>query len=222
MADGVLCASSFTRWSLVHQGCEEQRIKVVPYGIFPQRLRRDLHTVDSRICRFLFIGQGVQRKGLHHLLKAWKLASLKQTELTVVAGRLDPGMQALLDQTGITYLPGVTSDVLEALYSQANVFVMPSLVEGFGFVYLEALAAGLHCVGTLNTGLPDLHLPSECVSIVPVGDIERLADTLTRCRDNFLHGRMDKTKIRSHMEELTWDRRRVDMRNVIAEMLRTA
>ena len=45
---------------------------------------------------------------------------------------------------------------LEQLYQQADVFVLPSLVEGFGYVYLEALARGCFCLGTWNTGLPDV------------------------------------------------------------------
>jgi glycosyltransferase involved in cell wall biosynthesis len=56
----------------------------------------------------------------------------------------------------------------------ADVFIMPSLIEGFGLTYLEALAAGCHVVGTANTGLPDLHLSDAACTLVPTGDLTAL------------------------------------------------
>jgi glycosyltransferase involved in cell wall biosynthesis len=219
MADGIVCASSFTKSSLVQQGCRPDIIKVVPYGIFSDSNARFGRVQDRRNCRFIFVGQGVQRKGIHHLLKAWKLAAIKDAELVVVARKLDPGLHPLLDQPNIKYHSSVSDQMLNSLYEESSIFVMPSLVEGFGLVYLEALAAGLHCIGTVNTGLPNLNLPTDCASIVPAGDIQSLADVLLARADNCRRGEIDKTKIRSSVEALTWDMRRAELRSAIAEMV---
>jgi glycosyltransferase involved in cell wall biosynthesis len=49
------------------------------------------------------------------------------------------------------FLPGhVSSQVLKALYSQCCLFAMPSQGEGFGLVYLEAMAYAKACLGCLN------------------------------------------------------------------------
>jgi glycosyltransferase involved in cell wall biosynthesis len=220
MADGIVCASSFTKLSLVKQGCRADIIKVVPYGIFSDSSLTVRRIQDRRVCRFIFVGQGVQRKGIHHLLKAWKIAAMKDAELIVVARRLDPGVRPLLDEANIKYYASVSDQMLESLYQNASIFVMPSLVEGFGLVYLEALAAGLHCIGTVNTGLPDLHLPTECVSIVPAGCIQSLVEALLARADSFRRGEIDKTGISSSVEALTWDMRRAELRSVIAKMVR--
>src|SRR5215510_8459243 len=45
---------------------------------------------------------------------------------------------------------------LAALYQQHDLFVMPSLIEGFGLVYLEAMGQGLPIVCTENTGGADI------------------------------------------------------------------
>lgn len=218
MADGIICASSFTKSSLVQQGCRADIIEVVPYGIF-SNLNVGVRPVrDRRVCGFIFVGQGVQRKGIHHLLKAWKIAAMKDAELIVVARRLDPGLRPLLDEPNIKYYAGVSDQMLESLYQNASIFVMPSLVEGFGLVYLEALAAGLHCIGTENTGLPDLHLSAECVSVVPAGCVPSLVDALLARADDFRRAEIDKTRIRSSVEGLTWDVRRAELRSVIARM----
>ena len=47
--------------------------------------------------RALFVGSGVQRKGLHHLLHAWHRARLPaDSELTLVCRNLDPGLEELV------------------------------------------------------------------------------------------------------------------------------
>jgi len=218
MADGILCASSFTKSSLVQQGCREDKIRVVPYGIFPDALTAIEQPQNRKICRFIFVGQGVQRKGLHHLLKAWKLASLKDAELVVVAKKLDPGLFPLMDQPNVKHYSGLSDQELKALYNEASIFVMPSLVEGFGLVYLEALAAGLHCIGTMNTGLPDLQLPSECASIVSIGDVQGLANVIVAITESYRRGEIYKERIKNAVKALTWDMRRSELRSVIAEM----
>jgi glycosyltransferase involved in cell wall biosynthesis len=218
MADGVVCASSFTKSTLVQQGCRADIIRVVPYGIFPNSNAGCGQVQDQKVCRFIFVGQGVQRKGIHHLLKAWKLAAIKNAELIVVARKLDPGLRRFLDEPSIKYYAGVSDEMLKSLYQTASIFVMPSMVEGFGLVYLEALAAGLHCIGTVNTGLPDLNLPTESVSIVPAGNIQSIVEALLAKAENFRRGEIDKARIRSPVEALTWDVRRAELRSVIAEM----
>jgi glycosyltransferase involved in cell wall biosynthesis len=128
-------------------------------------------------------------------------------------------MRALLDQPNVTFYPGVSGQRLDALYREASIFVMPSLVEGFGLVYLEALAVGLHCIGTMNTGLPDLHLQPECASIVAVGDIQNLAEALAASADNVRRGAIRKENVKKCVAALTWDIRRAELRSAIARMV---
>ncbi|MEK6955064.1 MAG: glycosyltransferase family 4 protein, partial [Nanoarchaeota archaeon] len=44
-------------------------------------------------------------------------------------------------------------------HKDANVFVMPSLMEAFGQVYLEALATKTPAIGTRVGGVPDIITP---------------------------------------------------------------
>ena len=113
LAEKIVCASSFTKWSLVEQGCAAERIFVAPYGVVDGRPRRTVKHEKSQVCRFLFVGQGVQRKGLHHLLRAWHLDRPDDSELFVVSRRMDPGIVPLLDQPGITFLCNLQDVELE-------------------------------------------------------------------------------------------------------------
>lgn len=177
LADFITCASSFTRRSLVESGCPADRIRVIPYGIDAARIPFDPRLKDGGPTRFLFVGQGVQRKGFHHLLKAWELAGLGNAELTCVCYRADPYLTANLP-LGVTLLTKLSRAALDHAFGRAHVFVLPSLIEGFGLVLLEAFAHGCHVISTPNTGLPDIQAPAGCAQVVPTGDPKALAAVL--------------------------------------------
>lgn len=201
-ADAVVCASGMTRRALEHAGCPPERITVIPYGTKPAAVPAAPRAPGA--CRFLFVGQGLSRKGLHHLAEAWKRAAPAGAELTVVAYRIDPGIKAMLDVPGIRHLGYQSRAELDALFAEADVFIMPSLVEGFGLVYLEALQAGCHVVGTPNTGLPDLNLSPAAATVLPVGDIAAIARTITTLAARKQAGAFDPAAIQAEGNRWTW------------------
>lgn len=214
ISDAIVCASNLTRRSLEHVGCPGDKITVVPYGF---RDRAALPPAQPRPadgkCRFLFVGQGIQRKGLHHLIRAWQAADLPECELTLVCYHIDPGIKAMISHPGITLLGRQSREELQQLYSNADVFVMPSLVEGFGLVYLEAIEQGCHVVGTRDTGLPDLPLSPDAVTVLDSGDIDALVATLRDLRARKLSGQLDPVAIQAEIDKWTWR----DFRKAIAE-----
>jgi glycosyltransferase involved in cell wall biosynthesis len=211
LADAVLCASAFTKASLVAQGCAPRRIAIAPYGA--QLAMGDLPRKEERgrRCRFLFVGQGVQRKGLHHLLRAWRAADLKDCDLRLVCSKLDPGLLPLTRQANVDLSAKISLAELRATYLASDIFVMPSIVEGFGLVYPEAMSAGLFCIGTRNTGLPDLEPPADVADIIGAGDLDGLAQSLVSAHARWREGATDVGKIRAFARTHTWEnfRRRV-------------
>jgi glycosyltransferase involved in cell wall biosynthesis len=211
-AEHIFCASSFTASTLLQQGCDPSKLHVIPYGSFIKSALDHDVAAKGRRCQFLFIGQGVQRKGLHHLLKAWKLAGLSECDLRVICRRLDPGIAPLLEQSNVRFQPGVSPQELDHVFQDSDVFVMPSLVEGFGLVYLEALAAGLFCIGTSNTGLPDLCPPENAARIVPAGRIDDLAAALVDAFHLWQEGRLKKSEISQFAQRRTWAHHREELK----------
>lgn len=179
-ADLIIAASTFTAKSLIASGADPTRVVVAPYP-FPENLRHFRREKPLGQIRFLFVGQGVQRKGLHHLALAWRSVCKElhsKAELTVVAHRIDPGIRDLLRLPGIRVLGAQSREALDDLFAESHVFVMPSLIEGFGHVYTEALAAGCYVIGTKNTGLPDITPPEDAVGFIEPGNIEHLASLI--------------------------------------------
>jgi glycosyltransferase involved in cell wall biosynthesis len=218
IADRVLCASAFTKQSLVEVGADPAKISVVPYGVHfaPPRIDGEPRQPDDGF-HALFVGSGLQRKGLHHLLLAWRRARLPpMARLTVVARVIDPGLVPLLETTpGVHVLRGVTGEELRRLYDSATVFVMPSLVEGFGQVYLEALARGLPTIGTRNTCIPDIGSEAEGIFLTTPGKIDELAALLERLSVQ-LHDNFDiRRKAALHAHQFTWARFRSALRSAV-------
>ena len=176
-ADLILCASEFTKYSLVEAGADPKICKRVAYGIDLPDL--PLETRSNESFHVLFVGSGTQRKGLHHLLMAWRMAALPpDSRLTLVCRAIDPGLESMLRTVPkVRLLRGVDAATLEQMFRTGTLFAMPSLVEGFGQVYLEALAQGCPVLGTPNSCLPDLG-PSDAVHMVQAGAIDELTARL--------------------------------------------
>jgi glycosyltransferase involved in cell wall biosynthesis len=207
-ADRIICASNFTKSSLVKLGANADNIAVAPYGADITRPFA-ANAPSSDKCRFIYVGQGVQRKGIHHLIKAWEKAGLKRSTLTVVCRLADPAIEPMAKAAGVEFIPGLSGPELDKLYDEAHVFAMPSMCEGFGLVYLEALSAGLHCIGTTRTGLPDLNLTDEAVTYVEAGNIEEIAASLADAETRWAQGGYDRASIAAMGRKRSWaDHRR--------------
>ena len=158
LAARFLCASGFTRQSLIEHGADPGATRVIPYGVDLDRFHPDSTRrapAGSKL-RLLFVGRINQRKGVKYLLEALRILKTDQIELTV-CGRVVDSLD-LFKPFGdrVTIRPSVSPAELEAAYQAADLFVFPSVAEGFGQVLLEALASGLPILSTTHTAAPDL------------------------------------------------------------------
>ena len=204
-ADLVICNSSFTARTCQLFGVESKRLRVIPFGIDPLiGSDKTLMRKDKGHCHYLFVGSGLHRKGLHHLLEAWGRAGLRHSTLTLVCRSIDPQICSHFSlNESVRLRSGVSPIELERLYQQADVFVMPSLVEGFGYVFLEALSRGCFCLGTANTGLPDV-ADASAMRCVPAADPAALAVALGELEAQAFAGGFDREAIAAAIQPWTW------------------
>ena len=220
-ADLVICNSQFSAQTCISLGIHAERINVIPFGIdIPVNSRpRASSSQNTQKCNFLFVGSGLHRKGLHHLLDAWKRARLQHSKLTLVCRYIDPQIRVNFDlPSSVQLLTAVSSQHLDELYRHSHVFVMPSLVEGFGYVYLEALARGCFCLGTKNTGLPDIST-ADSAMLVPAANPAILAKALAKLEEIALTDGFDRQAIINCAVSWSWARFRHNLVDVAQKSL---
>lgn len=126
-------------------------------------------------------------KGVDHLIRAVAQLAAKfpALRLTVVAGGDDlPRHHQLARDLGLAdrvrFLQGLSPAEIAACYSRCDVFALPSTGEGFGFVFLEAMAFGKPVIGAAAGGIPDIIEHERNGLLVPPNDPEALATSLDR------------------------------------------
>ena len=202
LADHIFVASSITQKSLVDFGIDPGKITVIPYGapleyFYPQ-------SKSDRCFRALYVGRLEPRKGIHYLLEAWASLQLPQAELWLVG--IDEFPLGWLDRYSdcFRYIPSVPHAALNDYYSAADVLVFPSLVEGFGLVLLEAMACGIPVITTANTAGPDIITDGVEGFIVPIRDVDALAQKIEWCSEHMLELAEMGRAARAKAEQLTW------------------
>src|SRR5205814_8218600 len=79
--------------------------------------------------------------------------------------------------------------------AEADVFCLPSAQEGFGIVFLQAMAAGRPCVGVAAGAIPEV-LPRAGSEPFPYDDDIALAQTIVRASDRVRSGEIAPEAIR--------------------------
>ena len=113
--------------------------------------------------RILFVGGNMQRKGLPALIAAAPaiLAAFPLAEFWVIGrDRVETRMKELCQELGVSqqfrFLGHQPNEKIPDFLENSTVFVMPSLIEAFGIVFLEAMAAGVPVIGTRVGGIPEI------------------------------------------------------------------
>ena len=213
LADHILCASSFTKRSLCWSGIAPERISVIPYGVDTE-LFRPAAGVRSGTFKVLFVGQRMARKGLRALLRVWKQIAPADAEL-ILGGGHQADAQLLHGFEGMyTDVPRMNEQALVRLYQSADVFVLPSIAEGFGHVYLEALACGTPVLCTENTGAADLVVQGKSGWVLPAGDATALEAQLRWILQHREQVRAMSPAARACAEQYTWPAFRASVRSI--------
>jgi glycosyltransferase involved in cell wall biosynthesis len=126
-------------------------------------------------------------KGVDHLIAAIPalLKPFPDVHLVAVGEGTDlPRLQTLARDSGasdhIHFLPFIAHDQLPGAYDVCEIFAMPSRGEGFGLVFIEAMARAKPVIGGAHGGTPDVIDDGINGFLVSYGDVGQLEDRLTR------------------------------------------
>jgi alpha-maltose-1-phosphate synthase len=202
--DWTMVLSSFSKQTYVSAGVEPDRVIVNPLGVAAERFA-DVRRRDDATFRVLFLGVLTQRKGLSYLLEGFRRAAIPGSEL-VLAGQRWGSDAPWTRLDCVREIPWVEAEALPRLFAEADVLVLPSLVEGFARVILEAMASGVPVVITPNTGGGDAVRDGVDGYQVPIRDPDSIAERLRHLHSNpDLLAEM-RRKARERAAEFSWER----------------
>ena len=210
-ASTVLGPSSDTTERLIHvQGIASDKVRKIPWPISPSFLR--LADAPNRLITpagfppsptVLTVGRWVSAeryKGLDDLISAVAQIREEIPNLNLVAvGSGDdlPRLRQFAADSGIAdrvhFLENLSREEVAACYSQADIFALPSSGEGFGLVFLEAMAFSKPVIAAGSAGARDVVEDNVNGLLVPPGDSQKLSQALVRLlRDGSLRERLGR------------------------------
>ena len=212
------------RNTLVRAGTEEWRLAFPNVGFRPENVFvipvsiRDewLSNSDGRpgvAPNLVWIGKLRRYKCPDHLIRAMATVVKQRPEaaLTLIIRRDDAVYEAELKKLvvdlslagHVEFKFNVTEEEKLAMLRASRVMVIPSVVEGFGIVVLEANAFGIPVIA--SSGVPEGAVEDEVNGLrYPFGDVDALATAIVRLLDDpVLYSRLSANAL-ARMERFRW------------------
>ncbi|MGN0775995.1 MAG: glycosyltransferase [Candidatus Ventricola sp.] len=177
-ADALMAVSSLLMSRVAPYRGEGNISRIVPNGV-------DLSLVpektDNAARAVISVGTLKARKCMDRTLEAFaRLAGeYPDATLTIVGiGEMEAQLRARIAELGletrVTLTGGLPHEEVIARMAKSDLFVLPSWGEGYGIVYIEAMAAGCIAVGAKGEGIEDTITDGENGFLVPAGDIDAI------------------------------------------------
>lgn len=204
-ADSILAISEYTRSELLKRNrLTPDKVKLFPPSLDPYWVAEDQNCeslsdvpVILTVCR---LKKDDAYKGVDSVIKSLAAVVKECGRVSYrIVGQGDdvPRLKALAEELGVsgyvTFLGELSDGELREQYRQCSVFVMPSEKEGFGIVFLEAMAYGKAVIGGAHGGTPSVIRHGETGLLVDNLDVEGLAHSITRIlKDDELRLRLSR------------------------------
>lgn len=197
-----------------HYGVPLDHMRIVPEGIDCSRWQALAHSVERDPWTILCVARQYPRKHVADLIRAFALVvpSLPQARLVIIGdGPQHDALRALTYELALepyVRLLGALPDdhAVRAWYGRAAVFCLPSVQEGFGIVFLEAMASGLPVVSTSAAAIPEVVPHGQAGILVPPGDILALARALNELLTNAQLRLRYRDFCLRHVQQYDWQR----------------
>ena len=222
-ADALMAVSNLLMSRVALYRGEGKISRIVPNGVdlslVPEKTNNAPRSVIS-------VGTLKARKCMDRTLEAFaRLAGeYPDAKLTIVGiGEMEQQLKNRIAELGLENRVELTGglkheQVLERM-AESDLFVLPSWGEGYGIVYIEAMAAGCIAVGALGEGIEDTITDGENGFLVPAGDID---ETERVMREVFAHPEKYETlrqKGQADARELTWARNAQTVEGIYLEII---
>jgi phosphatidylinositol alpha-1,6-mannosyltransferase len=183
------------------QGIADERVKVLPWGLDPDfETRASVNSAERLPATFpqgrviLTVGRWLAEeryKGMDTLIQALPRLLLRWPEMQLVMVGSGDDREWLVNiardsgvQRHVHFLSGLSYAELSACYESSEIFALPSRGEGFGYVYLEAMARGKAVIGGAHGGAPEVIQDGVTGYVIQHGDTDQLVMSIDALLSN--------------------------------------
>lgn len=145
-------------------------------------IRKELG-LEQDVFIYLFVGNVIKQKGIEELLHAYKQVkqqSKEPTKLVIIGSRRDQNFLTSIKpivEDSVQFIDPLEQSELAKYFQASDNFVLPSHIEGFGLVALEAIASGTPVIASRVGGLISL-LGDGAGHLVEVQNVDELASEM--------------------------------------------
>lgn len=214
-ADVIINVSRKCVELLKNLGIPESKLWYIPNGVNIDKFYpMDIYTIRTRLGIptnkkvIVSVGNLVEKKGYIYLIKTAKeLLNIKKDFVIYIVGggplhnSLRNEIQKLGLQEHVKLVGPKPHEEIPLWMNAADLFVLPSLVENFGVVNIEAMACGKPVVSTYNGGSEEIITSEDYGLLCPPADPECLAEKILIA----LEKEWDREKIRKYAEKFKWE-----------------
>ena len=226
-AQAVIPNTDYEKDYLISMGVPEEKIHVAGDGISPEKFNRALrgqfrrkYFIDDGEKVVLFVGRKAKGKGLETLLsamrKVWELYDYDDVKL-VLAGSAtefsrkvtEPEIARLPERMrrNVINIDDFEESEKDSIYTDCDVFVLPSKIESFGIVFLEAWIHGKPVIGCRTGPVASVITEGQDGLLVRYGDVEGLAEAIMRLlNDADLRNKLGSKGREKVLKRYTWDK----------------
>jgi L-malate glycosyltransferase len=167
---------------------QHQCMKIIRNGIDTDVFRPPITRGNRKTLKLVVVSRLIERKGIQYILAAIAKLKDKDIELTIVGrGNYESNLKRICRvhelERKITFHGYCTNEMLPRIYQEHDVFILTSLAESFGIVFLEAMACGLPAIAGRTGGIPDIISEENGILVEPT-DIDEIRDAILKMQEN--------------------------------------
>jgi len=187
-------------------------VVVIPNGVdtgkFSRRgnKRRELGLEGKKV--ILTVSRLSRKNGVDTLMEAFSKVkgAIPEAELLILGTGEDEEKLRAMAGEGVRFLAPVPHEQLAEYYTASDVFCRPSRDEGFGIVFIEAMACGVPPVGTSVGGITDIMEDGRNGLLVPPENPGELAKALkSLLQDDGARKKMAGIARKDAVERFSWE-----------------
>jgi glycosyltransferase involved in cell wall biosynthesis len=173
------------------------KVHILPLGVIDKNPHSTIKSNQDNIWKVLYVSRLENRKGTLAFLQSLTLIHNKYKNIQIDIIGSDrthaPGERKFEQYFNETYpelvnvvtFHGFVEDhEIEKFYTNADIFVVPSVYESFGLIYVEAMMYGLPSIATIGGGIPEVISDGHDGLLTQINDSKDIAEKVLTLFDN--------------------------------------